>query len=51
MERLIDGLDFEVVSVTPAYEVAREHGCRLFHVGDDFVQTDVERALQARVAR
>src|SRR6185437_13716349 len=73
MERLIDGLGFEVVSVTPAqarriarayetwgkgvhpaalnfgdcfaYEVAREHGCRLLYVGDDFVQTDIERAL------
>jgi ribonuclease VapC len=28
-----------------AYEVAREHGCRLLYIGDDFVQTDVERAL------
>jgi ribonuclease VapC len=73
MARLIDGLGFEIVSVTPAsaqriarayqtwgkgihpaslnfgdcfaYEVAREHGCRLLYVGDDFVQTDVECAL------
>ncbi|WP_164000931.1 type II toxin-antitoxin system VapC family toxin, partial [Rhizobium leguminosarum] len=28
-----------------AYEVAREHGCRLLFVGDDFVMTDVESAL------
>jgi ribonuclease VapC len=73
MLRLIDGLGFEIVSVTPAsarriahaysswgkgahpaalnfgdcfaYEVAKEHGCRLLYVGDDFGQTDVERAL------
>ena len=73
MARLIDGLGFEVVSVTPAsarriarayaswgkgahpaalnfgdcfaYEVAKEHGCRLLHVGQDFARTDVERAL------
>lgn len=73
MERLIDGLGFEVVSVTSAsarriaqaydqwgkgvhpaslnfgdcfaYEVAREHGCRLLFVGEDFVQTDVDGVL------
>jgi ribonuclease VapC len=73
MERLIDGLGFEIVSLTPAsarrialayakwgkgvhpaalnlgdcfaYEVAKEHACRLLYVGDDFAQTDVERAL------
>jgi ribonuclease VapC len=73
MERLIDGLGFEVVSVTPAsarriagayeswgkgmhpaalnfadcfaYEVAKEHGCRLLYVGEDFGKTDVESVL------
>lgn len=25
-----------------AYEVAKEHACRLLYVGDDFSQTDVE---------
>lgn len=73
MERLIDGLGFEIVSVTPAsarriaqayeswgkgvhpaalnfgdcfaYEVAKEHGCRLLYVGGDFRKTDVESAL------
>ena len=25
-----------------AYEVAKEHGCRLLYVGQDFAQTDVE---------
>lgn len=73
MERLIDGLGFEVVNVTSAsarriaqayeqwgkgvhpaalnfgdcfaYEVAREHGCRLLFVGEDFVQTDVDGVL------
>ncbi len=73
MERLIDGLGFEVVSVTPAsarriaqayeqwgkglhpaalnfgdcfaYEVAKEHGCRLLYVGEDFAKTDVESIL------
>ncbi len=71
--QLIDGLGFEIVSVTPAsarriaeacarwgkgvhpaalnfgdcfaYEVAKEHGCRLLYVGDDFTQTDVEPVL------
>jgi len=70
---LIDGLGFEVVSVTSAaarriaeayerwgkgvhpaalnfgdcfaYEVAKEHGCRLLFVGDDFSQTDIEGVL------
>jgi ribonuclease VapC len=70
---LIDGLGFEIVTVTPAsarriaqaygrwgkgvspaalnfgdcfaYEVAKEHGCRLLYVGDDFARTDVEGAL------
>ncbi len=67
---LIDGLGFEVVTVTPAaarriaaayeqwgrgvspaalnfadcfaYEVAKEHACRLLYVGDDFSKTDIE---------
>jgi ribonuclease VapC len=73
MERLIDGLGFEIVSVTSAsarriaqayeqsgkgahpaalnfgdcfaYAVAKEHGCRLLCVGEDFAKTDVERVL------
>jgi ribonuclease VapC len=73
MERLIDGVGLEIVSITPAsarriaqayeqwgkgvhpaalnfgdcfaYEVAKEHACRLLYVGDDFAQTDIERAL------
>lgn len=73
MERLIEGLGFEVVSVTPAsarriahaygswgkgahpaalnfgdcfaYEVAKERGCRLLYVGEDFGRTDLERAV------
>jgi ribonuclease VapC len=28
-----------------AYEIAKEHGCRLLYVGDDFAQTDVQAAL------
>lgn len=28
-----------------AYEVAKEHGCRLLYVGEDFAKTDVEGAL------
>ena len=28
-----------------AYEVAKEHGCRLLYVGDDFSRTDVEGVL------
>jgi ribonuclease VapC len=70
MASLIDGLGFEVVTVTLAsarriaqayerwgkgvnpaalnfgdcfaYEVAKEHACRLLYVGDDFSKTDVE---------
>lgn len=73
MERLIDGLGFEIVSVTSAsarrvsqaygrwgkgvhpaalnfgdcfaYEVAKEHGCGLLYVGEDFKRTDVEGVL------
>jgi ribonuclease VapC len=69
MAQLIDGLGFEIVSVTSAsarriaqayekwgkgvhpaalnfgdcfaYEVAKEHGCRLLYVAQDFAQTDV----------
>lgn len=75
MERLIDGLGFDIVSVTPAsarriarayqrwgkgvhpaalnfgdcfaYEVAKEYGCRLLFVGEDFGKTDIERVLRA----
>jgi len=28
-----------------AYEVAKEHACRLLYVGDDFSKTDVESVL------
>jgi ribonuclease VapC len=28
-----------------AYAVAKEHGCRLLHVGDDFSKTDIEGVL------
>ena len=28
-----------------AYEVAKEHGCRLLYVGEDFSRTDIEGAL------
>jgi ribonuclease VapC len=70
---LIDGLGFEVATVTPAsarriaqaygrwrkgvspaalnfgdcfaYEVAKEHACRLLYVGDDFSKTDIEGVL------
>lgn len=73
MATLIDGLGFEVVSVTPAsarrvaqvyeswgrgvhpaalnfgdcfaYEVAKEHACRLLYIGSDFARTDLEGAL------
>ena len=73
MARLIDGLGFEIVTVTLAsawriaqaygrwgkgvhpaalnfgdcfpYDVAKEHGCRLLYVGEDFARTDVEAAL------
>ncbi len=67
---IIDGLGFEVVTMTPAaarriaeayavwgkgisaaalnfgdcfaYEVAKEHSCRLLYIGDDFSKTDIE---------
>ena len=70
---LVDGLGFEIVTVTPAsarriaqayeqwgkglnsaalnfgdcfaYEVAKEHACRLLYVGDDFSKTDIESVL------
>ena len=73
MASLIDGLGFEVVTITPAaaqriaqayeqwgkgvhpaalnlgdcfaYEVAKEHACRLLYVGDDFSKTDIEVVL------
>jgi ribonuclease VapC len=73
MTRLIDGLGFEIISVTPAsarriaqaygqwgrdvhpaglnfgdcfaYEVAKEHQCRLLYVGEDFLETDIEGVL------
>lgn len=28
-----------------AYEVAKEHGCRLLYIGDGFSKTDVESGL------
>ena len=28
-----------------AYEVAKEHACRLLYVGDDFMKTDIEAVL------
>jgi ribonuclease VapC len=28
-----------------AYEVAKQHGCRLLYVGDDFSKTDIESVL------
>jgi ribonuclease VapC len=71
MTSLIDGLGFEIVSVTPAaaqriahayakwgkgvhpaalnfgdcfaYEVAKDRGCPLLYVGDDFAKTDIKR--------
>jgi ribonuclease VapC len=73
MARIIGGLGFEIVSVTPAaarriaqayaqwgkglnpaalnfgdcfaYEVAKEYGCRLLSVGDDFARTDIASVL------
>ncbi|KIZ40801.1 MULTISPECIES: type II toxin-antitoxin system VapC family toxin [Rhodopseudomonas] len=73
MARLIDGVGFEIVTVTPAaarrvadayakwgkgihpaalnfgdcfaYEVAKEHACRLLYIGDDFARTDIENVL------
>lgn len=72
MDRLIEGLGFEILSVTPAsahriaqaygrwgkgdhpaalnfgdcfaYAVAKEHGCPLLYVGEDFARTDVRPA-------
>jgi ribonuclease VapC len=69
MERLIEGLGFEIAAVTQAsalrvaqayedwgrglhpaalnfgdcfaYELAKERGCRLLFVGDDFARTDI----------
>jgi ribonuclease VapC len=71
--RLIDGLGFDIVAVTPAsarriaqayerwgrginpaalnfgdcfaYEIAKEHGCKLLFVGDDFGKTDIGSVL------
>lgn len=71
--RLIDGLGFVIVNVTPAsarriaeaygrwgkgaslaalnfgdcfaYEIAKEHACRLLYVGADFSKTDIESVL------
>ena len=73
LARLVDGLGFEVVTVTSAsarriaaayerwgkgvhpaglnlgdcfaYEVAKEHGCPLLYVGDDFARTDIASVL------
>lgn len=73
MERLIDGLGFVIVNLTPAsarriaeayklwgkgvhpaglnfgdcftYVVAKEHGCRLLYVGEDFRKADIEGVL------
>jgi ribonuclease VapC len=28
-----------------AYEIAKEHGCRLLYVGEDFSRTDIESVL------
>lgn len=28
-----------------AYDVAREHGCRLLYIGNDFGRTDIESVL------
>jgi ribonuclease VapC len=28
-----------------AYEVAKEHACRLLYIGDDFAKTDIEAVL------
>lgn len=30
-----------------SYEVAKEHGCRLLFVSDDFSRTDIESAIQS----
>lgn len=73
MLRLIDGLGFEIVSVTSAsarrvarayeqwgkgahpaslnfgdcfaYDVAKEHSCRLLYIGENFDRTDVQSVL------
>ena len=73
MARLLDGLGFQIASVTSAaarriarayqqwgkgvhpaalnfgdcfaYEVSKEHGCRLLFVGEDFRRTDVGGVL------
>ena len=73
MASLIDGLGFDIVTITPAaarriaeaygrwgrgvhpaglnlgdcfaYEVAKEHGCRLLYIGEDFSRTDIESVL------
>jgi ribonuclease VapC len=73
MTGIIDGLGFEIVTITPAaarriaqaygrwgmgvnpaalnlgdcfaYEVAKEHDCRLLYIGDDFSKTDIEGVL------
>lgn len=78
MERLIEGLGFEIIGVTPAsarriaqahetwskgvhpaalnfgdcfaYEVAKEHGCPLLYVGEDFARTDIAGVLRGRLA-
>lgn len=75
MERLIDGLGFEIIVVTPAaarrvahaygrwgkgmhpaslnfgdcfaYAVAKEYGCRLLYVGNDFGRTDLQGVVMA----
>lgn len=74
MASLIDGLGFEIVTVTLgaaqriakayarwgkgvnrtalnfgdcfAYQLAKEHACRLLYVGDDFAKTDIEGVLR-----
>jgi 2'-5' RNA ligase len=78
MQRLVNGLGFEVVAVTPAavsriaqayvrwgkgtnpsglnfgdcfaYSLAKDHGCPLLYVGDDFAETDIESVLEVRSA-
>jgi ribonuclease VapC len=42
MARLIDGLGFEIVSVTP---VPKEHACPLLFIGGAFSRTDIASAL------
>jgi ribonuclease VapC len=32
-----------------AYEVAKEHGCRLLYAGDDFAGTDIEGVLRGQL--